>query len=64
MKVKIIGNFSFPPTAPVHGKVSAKIQQLLNTLKRPKRKPLPEYFVDESDATLESEAEVPHRLIR
>ncbi|XP_076441207.1 disco-interacting protein 2 homolog C-like isoform X3 [Babylonia areolata] len=40
--------------APVHGKVSAKIQQLLNTLKRPKRKPLPEYFVDESDATLET----------
>ncbi|KAJ8321066.1 hypothetical protein KUTeg_002653 [Tegillarca granosa] len=32
------------------GKVSAKIQQLLNTLKRPKRKPLKEYFVEEDDA--------------
>ncbi|XP_013409759.1 disco-interacting protein 2 homolog C isoform X2 [Lingula anatina] len=32
-----------------HGKVSAKIQQLLNTLKRPKRKPLKEYFVDDED---------------
>ncbi|XP_055926372.1 disco-interacting protein 2-like isoform X4 [Argiope bruennichi] len=31
-------------------KVSAKIQQLLNTLKRPKRRPLPEFYVDdESD---------------
>ncbi|XP_070185588.1 disco-interacting protein 2 homolog C-like isoform X1 [Littorina saxatilis] len=40
--------------APVHGKVSAKIQQLLNTLKRPKRKPLPEYFVDEAETTLET----------
>ncbi|XP_069108520.1 disco-interacting protein 2 homolog C-like isoform X4 [Argopecten irradians] len=32
------------------GKVSAKIQQLLNTLKRPKRKPLKDYFVEEDDA--------------
>ncbi|XP_064646090.1 disco-interacting protein 2 homolog C-like [Lineus longissimus] len=31
------------------GKVSAKIQQLLNTLKRPKRKPLREFFLDEED---------------
>ncbi|XP_076311921.1 disco-interacting protein 2-like isoform X3 [Tachypleus tridentatus] len=28
-------------------KVSSKIQQLLNTLKRPKRKPLPEFYVDD-----------------
>ncbi|CAH1788578.1 unnamed protein product [Owenia fusiformis] len=34
-----------------HGKVSAKIQQLLNTLKRPKRKPAKEYFVEEHDET-------------
>ncbi|XP_029658229.1 disco-interacting protein 2 homolog C isoform X8 [Octopus sinensis] len=33
-----------------HGKVSAKIQQLLNTLKRPKRKPLREFFIDEDEA--------------
>eukprot|EP00112_Aurelia_sp_Birch-Aquarium-sp1_P009300 Seg2051.8 transcript_id=Seg2051.8/GoldUCD/mRNA.D3Y31 product="Disco-interacting protein 2 C" protein_id=Seg2051.8/GoldUCD/D3Y31 len=31
------------------GRVSAKIQQLLNTLKRPKKKPLEQYFVDEND---------------
>ena len=36
------------------GKVSAKIQQLLNTLKRTKRKPLTEYFV-------EHEEEVPRK---
>lgn len=28
-------------------KVSAKIQQLLNTLKRPKRRPLPEFYEDD-----------------
>ncbi|KAI1286480.1 Disco-interacting protein 2 [Halotydeus destructor] len=33
-------------------KVSAKIQQLLNTLKRPKKKPLPDFYVDD-DADLE-----------
>ncbi|XP_071112193.1 disco-interacting protein 2 homolog C-like isoform X5 [Haliotis cracherodii] len=38
---------------PRHGKVSAKIQQLLNTLKRPKRRPLKEYFMDEDEHTLE-----------
>ncbi|XP_042143270.1 disco-interacting protein 2 isoform X4 [Ixodes scapularis] len=34
-------------------KVSAKIQQLLNTLKRPKRRPLPEFYVDD-EADLDS----------
>ncbi|XP_071149893.1 disco-interacting protein 2 homolog C-like isoform X1 [Mytilus edulis] len=38
------------------GKVSAKIQQLLNTLKRPKRKPLKEFFVEDDEAL---EAPVP-----
>ena len=33
-------------------KVSAKIQQLLNTLKRPKRRPLPEFYIDD-DTDLE-----------
>lgn len=33
-------------------KVSAKIQQLLNTLKRPKRRPLPEFYEDD-DVELE-----------
>ncbi|KAK2187914.1 hypothetical protein NP493_150g01040 [Ridgeia piscesae] len=37
-------------TAARPDKVSAKIQQLLNTLKRPKRKPLTEYFVEDDDA--------------
>uniref|UniRef100_K1REL9 Disco-interacting protein 2-like protein C n=1 Tax=Magallana gigas TaxID=29159 RepID=K1REL9_MAGGI len=51
--------------APAHissrhqGKVSAKIQQLLNTLKRPKRKPLTEFFVEEDDA-LETPAPDPN----
>ncbi len=33
-------------------RVSDKIQQLVNTLKRPKRRPLPEYFIDEDDQIL------------
>ena len=28
-------------------RVSAKIQQLLNTLKKPKRRPLPEFYEDD-----------------
>lgn len=32
--------------------MSAKIQQLLNTLKRPKRRPLPEFYED-NDIELE-----------
>lgn len=36
-------------------KVSAKIQQLLNTLKRPKRRPLPEFYEDD-DIELEEAA--------
>lgn len=30
-------------------KVSSKIQQLLNTLKRPKRRPLPEFYMDDEE---------------
>lgn len=30
-------------------KVSSKIQQLLNTLKRPKRRPLPEFYLDDEE---------------
>lgn len=39
----------FPGTVTGTGrwKVSAKIQQLLNTLKRPKRRPLPEFYEDD-----------------
>ncbi|KAL4646145.1 hypothetical protein GN956_G9206 [Arapaima gigas] len=38
---------------PVNSRVSTKIQQLLNTLKRPKRPPLSEFFVDDTDEIVE-----------
>ncbi|CAB1326095.1 unnamed protein product, partial [Coregonus sp. 'balchen'] len=38
---------------PLGGRVSAKIQQLVNTLKRPKRPPLREFFVDDFEELLE-----------
>lgn len=40
---------------PVNSRVSSKIQQLLNTLKRPKRPPLKEFFVDDVEELLEGE---------
>lgn len=40
---------------PVSNRVSTKIQQLLNTLKRPKRPPLSEFFVDDSEEIVEGE---------
>lgn len=48
--------FSLPVTGvPVNSRVSSKIQQLLNTLKRPKRPPLKEFFVDDFEELLEGE---------
>uniref|UniRef100_A0A8C9VD86 Disco interacting B n=1 Tax=Scleropages formosus TaxID=113540 RepID=A0A8C9VD86_SCLFO len=41
------------PGVPVSSRVSTKIQQLLNTLKRPKRPPLSEFFVDDTDEIVE-----------
>uniref|UniRef100_A0A671QPE2 Disco-interacting protein 2 homolog B-A n=1 Tax=Sinocyclocheilus anshuiensis TaxID=1608454 RepID=A0A671QPE2_9TELE len=38
---------------PAHSHVSTKIQQLLNTLKRPKRPPLSEFFLDDSEEIVE-----------
>ncbi|MEJ1271230.1 hypothetical protein NN561_002065 [Cricetulus griseus] len=38
---------------PVNSRVSTKIQQLLSTLKRPKRPPLKEFFVDDSEEIVE-----------
>ncbi|XP_057191819.1 disco-interacting protein 2 homolog A [Triplophysa rosa] len=38
---------------PVNSRVSSKIQQLLNTLKRPKRPPLPEFFLDDFEELLD-----------
>lgn len=39
----------------VNSRVSSKIQQLLNTLKRPKRPPLREFFVDDFEELLDGE---------
>lgn len=41
------------PGVPVSSRVSTKIQQLLNTLKRPKRPPLSEFFLDDSEEIVE-----------
>ncbi|TMS19798.1 Disco-interacting protein 2-like protein B-A [Larimichthys crocea] len=38
---------------PVSSRVSTKIQQLLNTLKRPKRPPLSEFFTDDQEEIVE-----------
>ncbi|XP_061075156.1 disco-interacting protein 2 homolog B-A isoform X2 [Conger conger] len=45
---------------PVHSRVSTKIQQLLNTLKRPKRPPLSEFFVDDAEEIVEVPLPDPH----
>ncbi|PWA18113.1 hypothetical protein CCH79_00003946 [Gambusia affinis] len=44
------------PGVPVSSRVSAKIQQLVNTLKQPRRPPLREFFVDDFDELLEVNA--------
>uniref|UniRef100_A0A8C7VZ02 DMAP1-binding domain-containing protein n=1 Tax=Oncorhynchus mykiss TaxID=8022 RepID=A0A8C7VZ02_ONCMY len=41
------------PGVPVNSRVSTKIQQLLNTLKRPKRPPLSDFFLDDSEEIVE-----------
>uniref|UniRef100_A0A673YHT3 Disco-interacting protein 2 homolog B-A-like n=1 Tax=Salmo trutta TaxID=8032 RepID=A0A673YHT3_SALTR len=38
---------------PINSRVSTKIQQLLNTLKRPKRPPLSEFFMDDQEEIVE-----------
>lgn len=43
----------------MNSRVSSKIQQLLNTLKRPKRPPLKEFFVDDGEELLEGERPQP-----
>lgn len=49
---------AFPLTGvPVSSRVSTKIQQLLSTLKRPKRPPLKEFFVDDSEEIVEGSSE-------
>ncbi|KAJ8255299.1 hypothetical protein GJAV_G00203300 [Gymnothorax javanicus] len=46
---------------PVNSRVSSKIQQLLNTLKRPKRPPLREFFVDDSEELLDVQQPDPNQ---
>ncbi|XP_068559299.1 disco-interacting protein 2 homolog A isoform X6 [Cebidichthys violaceus] len=46
---------------PVNSRVSSKIQQLLNTLKRPKRPPLREFFVDDFEELLDVQQADPNQ---
>ncbi|KAG5852471.1 hypothetical protein ANANG_G00062770 [Anguilla anguilla] len=46
---------------PVNSRVSSKIQQLLNTLKRPKRPPLREFFVDDFEEMLDVQQPDPNQ---
>uniref|UniRef100_H2MNP8 Disco interacting A n=1 Tax=Oryzias latipes TaxID=8090 RepID=H2MNP8_ORYLA len=46
---------------PVSSRVSSKIQQLLNTLKRPKRPPLREFFVDDFEELLDVQQPDPNQ---
>ncbi|XP_078537556.1 disco-interacting protein 2 homolog A isoform X2 [Lissotriton helveticus] len=46
---------------PINSRVSSKIQQLLNTLKRPKRPPLKEFFVDDFEELLEVQQPDPNQ---
>uniref|UniRef100_A0A3P8VB26 Disco interacting C n=1 Tax=Cynoglossus semilaevis TaxID=244447 RepID=A0A3P8VB26_CYNSE len=46
---------------PVSSRVSAKIQQLVNTLKRPKRPPLREFFLDDFEELLEVQQPDPNQ---
>uniref|UniRef100_A0A8C4QJ99 Uncharacterized protein n=1 Tax=Eptatretus burgeri TaxID=7764 RepID=A0A8C4QJ99_EPTBU len=53
----LLGNPELMDTAdgvPVNGRVSAKIQQLLETLRMPRRPPLKEFFVDDFEELLEA----------
>uniref|UniRef100_A0A671XUV5 Disco-interacting protein 2 homolog B-A-like n=1 Tax=Sparus aurata TaxID=8175 RepID=A0A671XUV5_SPAAU len=48
-----LSNFILLVGVPVNSRVSTKIQQLLNTLKRPKRPPLSEFFTDDAEEIVE-----------
>ncbi|XP_028846371.1 disco-interacting protein 2 homolog A isoform X7 [Denticeps clupeoides] len=50
-----------PEGVPVNSRVSSKIQQLLNTLKRPKRPPLREFFVDDFEELLDVQQPDPNQ---
>ncbi|XP_076026177.1 disco-interacting protein 2 homolog A-like isoform X7 [Genypterus blacodes] len=55
------GSLSFLDGVPVNSRVSSKIQQLLNTLKRPKRPPLREFFVDDFEELLDVQQPDPNQ---
>uniref|UniRef100_A0A8C0JS12 Disco interacting C n=1 Tax=Canis lupus dingo TaxID=286419 RepID=A0A8C0JS12_CANLU len=55
------GNAELMETGDVSSRVSAKIQQLVNTLKRPKRPPLREFFVDDFEELLEVQQPDPNQ---
>uniref|UniRef100_A0A8C3UX50 Disco interacting protein 2 homolog A n=1 Tax=Catharus ustulatus TaxID=91951 RepID=A0A8C3UX50_CATUS len=56
-----IGHLFHLAGVPVNSRVSSKIQQLLNTLKRPKRPPLKEFFVDDFEELLEVQQPDPNQ---
>uniref|UniRef100_A0A4W5LTD4 Uncharacterized protein n=1 Tax=Hucho hucho TaxID=62062 RepID=A0A4W5LTD4_9TELE len=43
---------------PVNSRVSSKIQQLLNTLKRPKRPSLREFFIDDFEELVDGKLQI------
>ncbi|XP_052379052.1 disco-interacting protein 2 homolog A isoform X8 [Oncorhynchus keta] len=50
-----------PPGVPVNSRVSYKIQQLLNTLKRPKRPSLREFFIDDFEELVDVQQPDPNQ---
>ncbi|XP_042162788.1 disco-interacting protein 2 homolog A isoform X6 [Oncorhynchus tshawytscha] len=50
-----------PPGVPVNSRVSSKIQQLLNTLKRPKRPSLREFFIDDFEELVDVQQPDPNQ---
>ncbi|XP_033966601.1 disco-interacting protein 2 homolog A isoform X3 [Pseudochaenichthys georgianus] len=55
------GSLTLMDGVPVNSRVSSKIQQLLNTLKRPKRPPLREFFVDDFEELLDVQQSDPNQ---
>uniref|UniRef100_A0A8C2FM66 Disco-interacting protein 2 homolog Ba n=1 Tax=Cyprinus carpio TaxID=7962 RepID=A0A8C2FM66_CYPCA len=53
VQISLTSRVSENTGVPAHSRVSTKIQQLLNTLKRPKRPPLSEFFLDDSEEIVE-----------
>ncbi|KAG7466928.1 hypothetical protein MATL_G00147670 [Megalops atlanticus] len=58
---KVAGGFRRVDGVPVNSRVSSKIQQLLNTLKRPKRPPLREFFLDDFEELLDVQQPDPNQ---